>query len=61
MIARSPEYPKSRLIFYTFVNYQHSVALVSCVIRVLLESNCISYDIHVELALAACHSFRIVL
>ena len=65
MIARSTEYPKSGLNWYTdAANHQHSVSLVSCairVLRVLSESICISYIIHVELALAACCSFRIVL
>ena len=60
-IAHSLEYSKSGLNCYTAVNYQHSVSLVSCAIRVLLESICISYNIHVELALAACRSFSIVL
>ena len=60
-IARSPEYPKSGLNCYTAVNYQHNISLVSCAIRVLSESICISYNIRVELALAACRSFRIVL
>ena len=61
MIAGLPEYPKSGLNPYTAVDYQHSVSLVSCAIRILSESMCISYNIHVELALAACRSFRIVL
>ena len=61
MIARSPEYPKSGLSYYTAVNYQHSASLVSCAIRVLSESICIFYNIHVGLALASCRSFRIVL
>ena len=60
-IAHSLEYPKSGLSCYTAVNYQHSISLVSCAIRALLESICISYNVHVELALATCHSFRIVL
>ena len=58
MIARLPEYPKSGLNCYTAVNYQHSVPLVSCAMRVLSESICISYNIHMELALAACRSFK---
>ena len=62
MIARSPESLKTGLNCNTAVNYQHSsVSVVSCAIRVLSESICISYKIHVELALAACRSFRIVL
>ena len=36
------------------VNHQHGVSLVSCAIRVLSESICISYNIHVELGRAAC-------
>ena len=39
----------------------HYVSLVSGAVRVLLKLICISYNIHVELALAACRSFRIVL
>ena len=58
---RSLLYAKSGLNCYTAVDYQHSVSLVSCVIRVLSESICISYNIHVELALVICRSFRIVL
>ena len=60
-IARSLEYPKSGLNCYAAVNYQHGVSLVSYAIRVLSESICISCNIHVELALAACRSFKIVL
>ena len=61
MIAHSHEYPMSGVNCNTAVNYQHSVSLVSCAIRVLSESIFISYDMHVELALAACRSFRVVL
>ena len=47
---------------YSTVNHQHSVFLLSCAIRVLSESICISYNINIELALAACRvselSFR---
>ena len=60
-IARSPEYPKSGLSCYAAVNYQRSVFLVRCAVRVLSDSIFISYNIHVELALATCRSFRIVL
>ena len=60
-IARSLDYPKSGLNCYTAVNYLYNVSLVTCRIHVLSESICISYNIHVELAFAACRSFRIVL
>ena len=61
MIAHSHEYPKSGLNCDPAVNYQHSVSLVSCAIRVLSEPIFITYNMFVELALAACRSFRIVL
>ena len=53
--------PKSDLNCYPAVDYQQSVPLVSCVIHVLSEPICTYYNIHVELALAMCRSFRIVL